>query len=164
MIWKHIWTFVFGLICFYLQVLVMPAFELFNVIPNILIPWVVYLIWTRELNPLLVVVFIIGLLYDTTLPESFGMNALVLLLIAIAVDQFRRPFESESVLARMLSLLLANLIYGLIGGLVFGVENGFNAELIGLSLIGMAYNLVISFVVFWIMQLVSRLRIVMVDD
>ncbi len=164
MIWKRVWIFVLGLICFYVQVLVMPAFELFSVIPNILIPWVVYLIWTRELNPVLVVVFIIGLLYDTTIPESFGMNALVLLLVAIAVDQFRRPFESESVLARMLSLLLANFIYGLIGWLVLGVVNGFSTELSRLSLIGLAYNLVVSFVVFWIMQLVSRLRIVMVND
>lgn len=164
MIWKHVWIFVLGLICFYVQVLVMPALELFSVIPNILIPWAVYLIWTKELNPVLVVAFIIGLLFDTTMPESFGMNALVLLLIVIAVDQFRKPFESESVLARMLSLLLANLIYGLVGLLVLGVAHGFSSELIRLSLISLAYNLVISSVVFWIMQLVSRLRIVMAND
>ncbi|MCB5247356.1 MAG: rod shape-determining protein MreD [Candidatus Cloacimonetes bacterium] len=164
MIWKHLWTFILGLVCFYAQVLLLPAFELFGVIPNILIAWVVYLVWTRELTPALIVIFIIGLLYDTTQPESFGMHALVLLLIAIALYQFRKPFESESVLARMLSLVLANLIFQLVAWLVLGVVYGFSGELAVLSLIGFAYGLVASFAVFWILQLGSRLRIVLLDE
>ena len=163
MIWKHIWTFILGLLCFYAQVLLLPAFELFGVIPNILIAWVVYLVWTREMTPALIVIFIIGLLYDTTQPESFGMHALVLLLIAIILYQFRKPFESESVLARMLSLVLANVIIQVVGWLVLGVVYGFGGELVILSLIGLGYNLAISFVVFWLMQLVARLRIVLVE-
>ncbi|HRQ67950.1 MAG TPA: rod shape-determining protein MreD [Candidatus Syntrophosphaera sp.] len=163
MIWKHIWTFILGLLCFYAQVLLLPAFELFGVIPNILIAWVVYLVWTREMTPVLIVIFIIGLLYDTTQPESFGMHALVLLLIAIILYQFRKPFESESVLARMLSLVLANVIFQVVGWLVLGVVYGFGGELVILSLIGLGYNLAISFVVFWLMQLVARLRIVLVE-
>lgn len=164
MIWKHLWTLILGLICFYVQVLVMPAFELFGVIPNILIALAVYLVWTREITPALIIIFIIGLLYDTTLPESFGMHALILLLIAIALNQFRKPFESESVLAKMLSLFLANLMFALIYWLVLGVVYGFSGQLITLSLIALAYNLLISFVVFWIMPLASRLRIVMASD
>jgi len=109
------------------------------------------------------VIFIIGLLYDTTQPESFGMHALVLLLIAIILYQFRKPFESESVLARMLSLVLANVIFQVVGWLVLGVVYGFGGELVILSLIGLGYNLAISFVVFWLMQLVARLRIVLVE-
>lgn len=163
MIWKHIWTFILGLLCFYAQVLLLPAFELFGVIPNILIAWVVYLVWTREMTPALIVIFIIGLLYDTTQPESFGMHALVLLLIAIILYQFRKPFESESVLARMLSLVLANVIFQVVGWLVLGVVYGFGGELVILSLIGLGYNLAISFIVFWLMQLVARLRIVLVE-
>ena len=163
MIWKHIWTFILGLLCFYAQVLLLPAFELFGVIPNILIAWVVYLVWTREMTPALIVIFISGLLYDTTQPESFGMHALVLLLIAIILYQFRKPFESESVLARMLSLVLANVIFQVVGWLVLGVVYGFGGELVILSLIGLGYNLAISFVVFWLMQLVARLRIVLVE-
>jgi rod shape-determining protein MreD len=163
MIWKHLWTFIMGLLCFYAQVLLLPAFELFGVIPNILIAWVVYLVWTREITPALIVVFIIGLLYDTTQPESFGMHTLVLLLIARALHQFRKPFESESVLARMLSLILANLIFQVVSWLVLGVVYGFSGELAILALIGLGYNLAVSFVVFWLMQLVSRLRIVMVE-
>ena len=164
MIWKHVWTFILGLLCFYAQVLLLPDLELFGVIPNILIAWVVYLVWTREMNPALVVIFLIGLLYDTTQPESFGMHALVLVLIALALYQFRKPFESESVVARILSLILATLLFQLVSWLVLGVVYGFSAEMLTLSLIGLGYNLAVSFVVFWFMQLASRLRIVMVHD
>ncbi|MCB5225021.1 MAG: rod shape-determining protein MreD [Candidatus Cloacimonadaceae bacterium] len=161
---KHIWTFILGLIFFYVQVLFMPAFELFGVIPNILIPWTVYLVWTRELNPSLIVIFIIGLLYDTTSPQTFGSHALIFLIVGMAINQFRKPFEDESVLARMISLVLANLIFHFIFWLTLGIDYGFNSQLFSLNLIAFAYNLAISFVVFWITQLVSRLRIVLVHD
>lgn len=161
---KHIWTYILGVLFFYVQVLAMPTFELFGVIPNILIPWVVYLIWTRELNPALIVIFLIGLLYDTTSPQTFGSHALILLLVGLAINQFRKPFEDESVLARMLSLVLANFIFHFIFWLTLGIDYGFSGQLLGVNLLAFAYNLAISFVVFWITQLVSRLRIVLVND
>ena len=46
---------------------------------------------------------------------------------------------------------------------MLGVVYGFSGELAILALIGLGYNLAVSFVVFWLMQLVSRLRIVMVE-
>jgi rod shape-determining protein MreD len=164
MLGKHIWTFLTGIICFYIQILVMPAFELFGVIPNIFIPWIVYLVWTREIKPVLIIGFIIGLLYDTTLPESFGLYALLIVLTAIALDQFRKPFESESVVAKLLSLLLADIIFHLIGFLVLGVAYGFGGELFRLTSIAFGYNLAVGFLVFWVMQMASRLRIVLKHD
>ena len=46
MFWKHLWTFLLGIIFIYVQVLIMPAFELFGVIPQIHIPLLVYFVWT----------------------------------------------------------------------------------------------------------------------
>ncbi len=164
MIWKHLWSFVTGLFCLYLQLLFMPVFELFGVIPNILIPWLVYLVWTREIKPMLIIVFVIGLLYDTTLPESFGLHALLFVLMAVAIDEFRKPFESESVAARMLTLLVAGIIYHLGGYLVLGVVHEFDAQLLRLMGIAFVYNLGVSVVVFWILQFLSKLRIVSVHE
>ena len=164
MIWKNIWAFLLGLIYLYLQLLVMPAFELWGVIPNILIPWLVYLVWTRELTPALIIGFVIGLMYDTTQPEAFGSHALIFTLMALATDQFRKPFESESVVARLLTLFVANLIFHLIEYLVFGVVYGFGPSLSGLVGIAFAYDLVLSFVIFWSLQIISRLKIVADHD
>lgn len=164
MIWKHIWTFVLGLICLYIQLLIMPVFELFGVIPNILIPWIVYLVWTRDLKPALIVAFLVGLLYDTTLPGSFGLHAFIFVTIAFGVDQFRKPFESESVVSKILNLLLANIIFHLVGLLVLGVVYDFDSQLFRLTGIAFIYNFFVSFVAFWLMQFLSRLRLVVVRD
>jgi rod shape-determining protein MreD len=164
MIWKHIWTFIIGLVFLFLQLLLMPVFELWKVIPNILIPWIVYLIWTRELNAVLIIVFLIGALYDTTLPESFGMHSLIFILIAFGTDWFRRPFETQSILARILTLLLANIIFSLLEFLVMGVTYGFDNALFGRSTLAFVYNLALSFVVFWVLQFLSRLRLVVLSD
>jgi len=47
---------------------------------------------------------------------------------------------------------------------VLGVVTGFNSMLVTLNSIGFLYNLAVSFVIFWSMHYLSRLRIVVVND
>ncbi|NLM91173.1 MAG: rod shape-determining protein MreD, partial [Candidatus Cloacimonetes bacterium] len=68
MVWKGIWSFILGLFFLYLQILVMPALAIWNVIPNILLPWLIYTVWTRPRDLALIVVFIIGLMFDSVNP------------------------------------------------------------------------------------------------
>lgn len=164
MLLSILWTFGLGIIFLYLQVLVMPAFSLFQVIPNILIPWVIYLVWTRPRTHALILVFIIGAMYDTLNPATLGMYALLFCVLAILIDLFRRPFEADSVIAKLLAISLANISFGFMQLLVLGLTHGFDNELMILSLIAFAYNLVISFVVFWGMQMLSRIRLTIVHD
>ncbi len=159
-----IWTFILGMIFLYLQVLAMPAFTIAQVIPNILIPWVLYLVWTRPRTHVLILVFIIGAMFDTLNPATFGMHALLFCVLAILIDLFRKPFEADSVVAKMLAIAVANIIYALIQLLVLGLTHGFTGELMTLTLISLLYNLLISFVVFWSMQLLSKLRLIVVHD
>jgi len=163
-IWKFLWTYLTGIFFLYVQLLVMPAFELAGTIPNILVPWMIWLIWSRPRDMALGVGFIVGAMYDVTQPSLFGLSPLTFLLLGMALSEFRKPFEAESKVARMLTLLLANLIYHLVMWLVLGVGHGFTAQLATLNLIAFAYNLVISFVVFWSLQLLSRMRVVIVSE
>lgn len=160
----NIWSFILGLIFLYAQLLIMPSFGLWGVIPSLLIPWLIYLVWTRERDAALVIGFIIFLMYDSTQPGTFGFHALLSVILTVSLDQFRKPFEEESVVAKMLTLLLANLIFHLAQLLVLGVIYGFDGKLTGLAGIGFVYDLLISFVVFWLMQFLSRLRLVVTGD
>ncbi|MDP3115240.1 MAG: rod shape-determining protein MreD [Candidatus Cloacimonadaceae bacterium] len=164
MAWKYIRTYLFGMVFLYLQLLLMPAFEMGKVIPNILIPWLLYLIWTRELKVALIVGFIIGLMYDATQPLTFGLNALIFVLLCVSIDMFRQPFETESKVAKILTIALANIIFHLIQWLIFGVIYAFDTQLMLLNLISFFYNLGITFVVFWLIQFLSRLRVVVVSE
>lgn len=164
MIWKYLWAWLMGLVFLYAQLLIMPAFELAGAIPNILVPWMIYLIWSRERDLALIVGCLIGAMYDVTQPAQFGLSPFTFLLLGMATSEFRKPFEAESKLARMLTLLLANIVFYLMQWLVLGVGHGFTGQLASLNLIAFAYNLAISFVVFWSLQLLSRMRLVIVSD
>jgi len=164
MIWKYLWVWLTGLFFLYLQLLLMPAFELAGVIPNLLVPWIIYLIWKHPRDLALIVGVLIGAMYDITQPSLFGLTALTFLLLGMALSEFRKPFEAESTVAKMLTLLLANLIFYLMQWLVIGVGQGFTAQLTGLNLIAFLYNLGISFVVFWSLQLLSRMRLVIASE
>lgn len=164
MLLSIIWTFILGMIFLYLQVLAMPAFAIAQVIPNLLISWVIYLVWTRPRTHVLILVFIVGAMFDTLNPATFGMHALLFCVLAILIDLFRKPFEADSVVAKMLAIALANVIFGIIQLVVLGLTHGFTGELMTLTLISFIYNLFTSFVVFWSMQLLSKLRLIVVHD
>ncbi|HNX37896.1 MAG TPA: rod shape-determining protein MreD [Candidatus Cloacimonadota bacterium] len=164
MVFKYIWAFLQGLIFLYLQILLMPAFTIAGAIPNILLPWMIYSIWAKPLNVAAVTGFLIALMYDATLPASFGMHAVIFLILCVVVDLFRKPFEAESLVAKLLTLFTGNVVFSLINHLVFGLSYGFDGKLFNLILISFCYNLVVSFIVFWVMKFLSQLRLVIEHD
>ncbi|MDY0152051.1 MAG: rod shape-determining protein MreD [Candidatus Cloacimonas sp.] len=164
MLLSIIWTFLLGLAFLYGQILVMPVFTVGGVIPNILLPWLIYLVWTRERNHALILGFVVGGMFDAVNPETFGMYALLFVFMGLAIDAFRKPFEVDSMVAKLLTIALANIIFSFIQLLIFGIAYGFGNKLLLLSLIGFGYNLCLSFVVFWSMQLLSKVRLTFAND
>ncbi len=164
MILSILWTFLLGLAYLYTQLLVMPALAISGVVPNILIPWLVYLVWTRSKNHAMILGFVIGTMFDSTHPDTFGMHALLFVILVLAIDAFRKPFEVDSNVAKGLTLALASLIFSIVQLIIYGMANGFGSNLLLLSLGGFLYNLLISFTVFWGMQLLSKVRLTIVND
>ncbi|CAO81636.1 rod shape-determining protein MreD [Candidatus Cloacimonas acidaminovorans] len=164
MVWKGIWSFILGLFFLYLQILVMPALAIWNVIPNILLPWLIYTVWTRPRDLALIVVFIIGLMFDSVNPMTFGLYAFVFCLLALAINEFRKPFEMESFVAKMLTIGIVNLLFSIIQLLVFGVTFSFASPLLTKSLLGFGYNVLLSLIVFWGLQLLSKVRLNISND
>ncbi len=164
MILRGIWSWFFGLIFLYIQIMLMPAISIAEWIPNILLPWAVFMIWTRPRDMALIVTFIIMTMYDTTQPALFGYSPLLFLIIGLSISEVRKPFEAESKAAMMISLVMANLIWFLSLWLALGITYGFSLRLATMNLIAFIYNLVISFVVFWLLYYASRLRLVRVDE
>ncbi|MGI6198481.1 MAG: rod shape-determining protein MreD [Candidatus Cloacimonadaceae bacterium] len=164
MILRGIWSWFFGLIFLYIQIMLMPAISIAEWIPNILLPWAVFMIWTRPRDMALIVSFIIMTMYDTTQPALFGYSPLLFLIIGLSISEVRKPFEAESKAAMMISLVMANLIWFLSLWLALGITYGFSLRLATMNLIAFIYNLVISFVVFWLLYYASRLRLVRVDE
>ena len=164
MILKALRSWILGLILLYIQIMLMPMISIAGWIPNILIPWAVFLVWTRPRDIALIVTFIITVMYDTTQPGLFGYSPLMFLIIGVAVSEVRKPFEAESKAAMMISLVMANLIWFLALWLTLGITHGFSLQLATLNLIAFIYNLVISLAVYWLLYYISRLRVVRVNE
>jgi hypothetical protein len=47
---------------------------------------------------------------------------------------------------------------------MYGVTFGFDGELLAKSLVGFGYNVIVSIVVFWSMQLISKVRLTINND
>lgn len=161
---RGILSFLLGLVFLYLQVLVIPALAIGKVSPNILIPWLIYVIWTKPKNMAMILGFAIGMLYDTLYPSTFGMHALIFVILGIVVNIFRIPFEQDSVVAKLLAIGVSNILFSLLNLITFGLVWGFEAKLYFLVGGGFLYNLLFSLAIFWSMQLISRLRLIIVHE
>ena len=60
---KGLWTFLLGIVFVYLQVLLMPIFSIWSITPLILLPWLIYMVWTSDQVIALPVAFLFRCLY-----------------------------------------------------------------------------------------------------
>lgn len=161
---KGFWTFLLGILFVYLQVLIVPALSLWQATPLILLPYLIYIVWTRDQIVALPVAFLVGLAYDTLNPHTFGMHALIFCLLTILIDTLRIPFEQDSLVAKLIAIASTNLVFSLLSMLGLGIAWGFEAKLYRISGLGFLYNLIFSTAIFALMQLISRLRLIVVDE
>jgi rod shape-determining protein MreD len=142
----------------------MPALRILGVTPLLLLPWLIYVVWTRDQVVALPVAFLVGLMYDTLNPSTFGMHALIFCLLAILINVLRIPFEQDSVVAKLIAISSSNLIFSLLSFVGMGIAWGFEGKLFRLSLGAFFYNLIFSLLIFALMQLISRLRLIIIHD
>jgi len=164
MFFMTLWIAIQGLVFLYLQIFLVPGIAVWNVTPSLLLPWVIYTIWKKRFINGISVAFGIGLMFDVMAPETFGLHALIFVTIGILIDIIRQPFEADSVIAMIIAIGVSNLVYALISLLALGLLNGFDGVLVSAGAIGLAYNLLFSFGVFWVMQFLSRLRVIISHD
>ena len=161
---KALWTLLLGVFFLYVQVLILPLLSIWGLQPLILLPYLVFIVWNKEQQIYLPLAFLIGLLYDSLHPETFGMYAFIFCLIAILVEVLRIPFEKDSLVAKFIAIGGSNLLYGLISFLVLGISHGFNSTLYRLAPLSFIYNSVFSCAVFFLLQIFSRLSLSLRDD
>lgn len=164
MLLKGFYAFLGGLVFLYMQVLLMPALAIANVVPLILLPWLIYTVWKQSWEISLPVVFIIGLMYDSLNPALFGVHSLFFVLLAALIDILRIPFEQDSIVAKLIAIASTNLVFTLLNLLALGLSWGFEAKTYRISAGGFFYNLIFSLLVFGMMQIASKLRVIVVHD
>ena len=157
--WLIIRTLLSGVLFLYLQVLFMPHLAIGGIIPNLFLGWLVYQVWRKPVNMIVPIIFLLGLCYDITMPETLGLQTTLLVLLAVGIDVFHRPLEKDSYITMGITVGLVSLAYSVLIFPVYGFLAGFSGKLI-LSMLGLAlYNMVVSAAVTLILVLVSNLKL-----
>nr|MDK2851300.1 rod shape-determining protein MreD [Candidatus Cloacimonadota bacterium] len=164
MLRKGILSFLSGLLFLYIQVLFVPALTIAEITPLILLPWLIHTVWKHPQEISLPIVFLIGLLYDTQQPTTFGMHALFFCLLALLINVLRIPFEHDSIIAKLIAIASSNLAFSILIFFANVLRWGFDSRLYLMTVSAFLYNFIFSTIVFGILQVVSHLRITLVDD
>lgn len=161
---SFIYSFVSGLFFLYLQVLFMQELAIMNVVPMILLPWLIDTVWRHPWEVSIPSVFLIALLYDSLNPLSFGLTLLIFIVLTIVIDWLKTPFEHDSVLAKFIAIISCNLLYCLMNLLAYGLMWKFSQSLLSACFGSFVYNLIFCTIIFWAIQLITRLRLVLKND
>jgi rod shape-determining protein MreD len=158
-VWLIARTLLSGVILLYLQVLIMPRLAIAGIIPNLFLGWIVYQVWSKPMQFLIPIIFVLGICFDLTTPNLLGLQTILFILLAVGVDEFHRPLEKDSFVTMAITLGLGCIAYSLLMFIVYGILSGFTGKLV-LLLLGMfLYNLLTAICVTSAFVFVSHLRL-----
>jgi len=144
---------------FYLQFLYAPAIGLFQTVPNLLLPVVLYFCIIREGIKGLVLAFLLGLALDLNLPSSFGVSALLFVIIAYTTGNLKKYMNRQQMGMMVLLIFLANVFYFFGASLIFSIFNTGNELPAGKIILLSFYNTIYSFVLMLLLYLLDHLNI-----
>ncbi|HHI87802.1 MAG TPA: rod shape-determining protein MreD [Candidatus Cloacimonetes bacterium] len=148
-----------SILMFYLQFLYAPAIGLFQTVPNLLLPVVLYFCIIREGIKGLVLAFLLGLALDLNLPSSFGVSALLFVIIAYTTGNLKKYMNRQQMGMMVLLIFLANVFYFFGASLIFSIFNTGNELPAGKIILLSFYNTIYSFVLMLLLYLLDHLNI-----
>ena len=148
----------------YFQYFYSPNLGLFNTIPNLLLPIVIYYSLTKSQITGLILGFFLGILLDINNPSTFGISTLLFVLIAFLLGEIKskinpRLNQGDQKVFLLLFVLFVNLFYFLIGDLFFLFFH-INQSMPYLKTLGLVlYNTFYSGIIIIILFLIDNLNI-----
>ncbi len=150
---------VFSIIMFYVQFLYAPAIGLWQTVPNLLLPVVLYFCITREGIAGLILAFFLGLALDLSIPSSFGVSALLFLIIAYTVGNLKKYMNRQQLGLMVTLIFLANVFYFFCSSLIFLIFKTGHGLLMGKLILLSVYNVVYSLILMLILYFFDHLKI-----
>lgn len=143
----------------YFQYFYSANLGLFNTVPNLLLPVVIYYSLIRSNITGLILGFLLGALLDINSPTTFGISTLLFVLIAFLLGEMKskinpRLNRGEQKVFLLLILFIANLFYFFMKDLIFLIFNVDQVlpflRIFGLVLYNTVYSCIIIIVLFFI--------------
>ena len=143
----------------YFQYFFAASLGLWQTIPNLFLPLIIYYSITREHISAYVLAFILGIIVDVNLPSSFGISSLLFLIIAFTLGKLKKLLGRQLIGVGIALVLVSNLFYFLLSSGIFLAFNTGEALAIGKILLLSFYNSIYSFVIILLLYLIDHLKL-----
>ena len=161
---KYVKLILLAIITIYLQILLIPSFEIFKNYFNILIPLIILISVKFDETFALITTFSIALLYDVLYPFTLGLNGIIFLIISFVLISYRTFFNFNHFFIMLLLSFAVNLFYYIAIFLfyLFSGEKGFVLSLSFLLMITL--NTILTTLLFFTYSFLIRLKLTVADE
>ena len=136
---------------------------LYQITPNILLPWVVYISTQLEYKYCLSFTFFLSLANDLLNPQLLGFTTILFVLVSHFVYKYNSTLNKDKFSSVLFSLLLINFAFYLVKWLYFAITSSEPFALLGKIMLTIAYNTILSCLVIVTLFLINKLKIVIYD-
>lgn len=148
-----------AIVLLYVQILLAPGLTLLSVTPELLLPFIVYLVVTNSPTAAYSITFFLGIGYDLTMPLQMGWHTVLFLAIALLVQLVHRSINKNKFAIVGLSLLVLNLIFYGCMILYYLLSSPSWTELIAPSLFAVVYNSCFTIAGVYLLVVADKLRL-----
>lgn len=143
----------------YFQYFFAVSIGLWETVPNLFLPLIIYYSVTREDVSGIVLAFLLGIILDVNQPSSFGVSSLLFLIIAFSIGKLKKLLGRQLVRIGIVLVVLSNLFYFFLSAAIFLIFNSGEILPFGKLIILSLYNSLYSFIIILILYLIGHLRL-----
>ncbi len=157
---KTLKLIILGIFVLYFQIIFSIHFVVYNLIPNFLIAYIIYLSINSGLRTTLSISFIWGLAIDLLQPHYLGINSLIFIIISFIVNKFHESINKRRLIMVSISIFMINLLYYFIFGFYQMIALHDTSDFSASFILLVIYNTIVTIFSVYFLLVLSRLKIV----
>ena len=156
---RAIKLFLAGLLLLFISSVSSDSLTLYQITPNILLPWVVYISIRLDYKFCLTFTFLLSVANDLLNPQLLGFSTILFVLLSHFTHQHNNSFNKDKYSTILFSLFVINLIFYLLQWAYFALSAPEVLFLFRKTMLTIGYNTLLSCVVIFLLFVVDKMRI-----
>ena len=148
-----------GLILLFISSVFTNEISLYQIIPNILLPWVIYISISLEYKHCLTYSFVLSLANDLLNPQLLGFTTVLFVALSHFTFKYHTSFNKDKITSVLFSLFSVNFVFYMIQWVYFSFTSREPLHLFIKSLLTIGYNTIISVIVILLLLFIDKLKV-----
>ena len=149
----------FGIFTLFFQIFIAPKFEIFRIIPNFLIAYIIFISINLKYKIALAFAFFFGLAFDLMYPPTLGLNAFTFILISFLVNRYHKNINKNKIIVVLICIFIICFIYYLVFFINYLFAPEINVKMFSSNLFSILYNLIVTFFALYFFLFIDKIRL-----